>query len=53
MYIDGFFRVLPEREYFDCAGDAETWDFLGNPENYEALRAARALELPWNEHAEA
>ena len=52
MYLNGFFRARPSREEdFEHVGDAETWDFLANPDCDEALRAARALELPWDEDA--
>ena len=52
MYFDRRFRWEPEDEFFETVGEAETWDFLANPDCDEALHAAGALDLEWSESAE-
>jgi hypothetical protein len=54
MYLNGFFRAKPSSEEdFECVGDAETHDFLTNPDCDEALRAASSLAVPWDDEAQA
>jgi hypothetical protein len=53
MYLAGRFRWEPEQEHFGTVGEAETWDFLTDPDIDEALYAAWALETGWSDDASA